>query len=139
MQTEWTKKELIQQGICILCENLEERAKVLKQLQILGFTQSGKNHDNELCVTPDDEGEFTCYEVICSYQTPLTASKFLTPPNPELIKLKKQLLEIADKDRGEPFLIDEVETDNYNAITEYIAGHRQSATDIANLIINSEI
>jgi len=135
MATEWTAERIINETRCIVCENIEQRKKVFEQLEKIGFKKSGMISDTDLCISPDSDFDYTCYTFIAGFEKPLAASVFLTPTNPLLVALKKELLEIADSGKNE----DRKQYDYYIAISNFIDNDTDRATDIANLIINSEI
>lgn len=139
-QTAWTEQMLIKKGSpYIKCENFEQRKQVIDVIESWGYKLYGyvKIHELYVCAMHDEHQYLTD---ISGYDNYITAAEFLnyTPPNPELTALKKRLMEIADSDRNELEKNYQYEGYIHNFIAYNIVSNT-NATDLANLIINSDL
>jgi len=104
----------------------------------MGFHKFGSMDEEDLAITIDEDNRFIAFPITAAIRT-ITVIDFLTHwpqiTQPDLINLKKQLLEIADSGENEG----KKRNDYYIAISNFIDNYTDRATDIANLIINSEI
>ena len=150
MEQAWTAERLRKEQPYIKCDNLKERAKVIEKLESIGMCRKYSIIDNEIIIViyPNSEEYPNGYYVTIQIEifewhlkahpniTIITASEFLnsTPPNPELIALKKRLLEIADSG------VEEYESRYFNEIIDFIYDSSgTTCTALANLIINADL
>jgi len=132
--TAWTAERLRKEQPDIKSENLKERRKVIDKLESMGFKLRGSASDEERFICICEQNHFITDSVNSGYCDIITASEFLTPPNPELTELKKRLLEIADSG------VEEYESRYFNAMIDFIYDSSgTTCTALANLIINSDI
>lgn len=136
-QTAWTEDRLKTKGSpYIKCDNLEQRGQVIDVIESWGYQLYGHAANGELYVAAmQDKHEYLTD--LSGYDNCISADEFLTPPNHELTALKQRLMEIADSSLSGIHR----EKWNFDAIHEYINNTDvdTSCTDLANLIINSDL
>lgn len=138
--TAWTAERLRKEQPYIKCKNLAQQKIAIKHLEFLGFSALEDTVGDELIIsvywsnfsTMNMAGDTNCPVIF--------ASEFLNtpPPNPELQALKKRLIEIADSDRNDAEKNYQYEGHIFNFMA-YNNWSNTHATDLANLIINSDI
>lgn len=150
MAQAWTAERLRKEQPYIKCDNLKQRGKVIEKLERIGMCRKYSMVDNEIIIViyPISEEYPNGYYISLSYKIfeclirdtkniiIITASEFLnsTPPSPELIALKKRLLEIADSG------VEEYESRYFNAMIDFIYDSSgTTCTALANLIINADL